>query len=159
MARDEDLDETSADEELEEEGEREETDDEGGEDELEFGSDEPLIDGDGDEFEGAEEGDEDSPVKAPAAKRRVGVLRNIPMIEGVPKAKLDKPEFAKEVFTKLSAKFPDAKPKKYELRASFLKHELVDHSKFGMGFVVEVLSPNKVEVIFKDGLRKLVQTR
>ena len=155
MARDEDLDETSADEELEEEGEREETDDEGGEDDLEFGSDEPLIDGDGDEFEGAEEGDEDSPVKAPVAKRRVGVLRNIPMIEGVAKAKLDKPEF----FTKLSAKFPDAKPKKYELRASFLKHELVDHSKFGMGFVVEVLSPNKVEVIFKDGLRKLVQNR
>jgi hypothetical protein len=28
-----------------------------------------------------------------------------------------------------------------------------------MGFVVEVLSPNKVEVIFKDGLRKLVQNR
>lgn len=81
------------------------------------------------------------------------------MIEGVAKAKLDKPEFAKEVFAKLSAKFPDAKPKKYELRASFLKHELVDHSKFGMGFVVEVLSPNKVEVIFKDGLRKLVQNR
>ncbi len=159
MARDEDLDETSADEELEEEGEREETDDEGGEDDLEFGSDEPLIEGDGDEFEGGEEGDEDSPVKAPVAKRRVGVLRNIPMIEGVAKAKLDKPEFAKEVFTKLSAKFPDAKPKKYELRASFLKHELVDHSKFGMGFVVEVLSPNKVEVIFKDGLRKLVQNR
>jgi len=25
--------------------------------------------------------------------------------------------------------------------------------------VVEVLSPNKVEVIFKDGLRKLVQNR
>jgi hypothetical protein len=81
------------------------------------------------------------------------------MIEGVPKAKLEKPEFAREVWNRLDGKYNAAKPKKYLISGAYDLHDQLEHTKFGVGYVTEVLSPNKIEVIFQDSIRKLVQKR
>ena len=48
---------------------------------------------------------------------------------------------------------------KYSLQAVLQKGSMIEHKKFGVGFVIEVPSRNKAEVLFEDGLRKLVHSR
>ena len=154
--RDEDMDDTSHDEELEEEGESEEGEDDSPDDDFDLESDESLIeDGDFDEERG--EDDEVAVVRTPAKRRTT--LRHVPMIEGVPKAKLERAEFAKEVWGKLDDKYRLEKPTRYLISGAYETHQPIDHSKFGVGYVTEVLGTNKIEVIFQDSLRKLVQRR
>ncbi len=47
----------------------------------------------------------------------------------------------------------------YDVRASYREGMLVEHTKFGRGFVSEVLSDTKMEATFKDGRRVLVYNR
>jgi hypothetical protein len=49
----------------------------------------------------------------------------------------------------------DFKP--YRIDQTFVKGELVRHSKFGEGVVTTVVDANKCEILFKDGLRTLAQ--
>ncbi len=49
--------------------------------------------------------------------------------------------------------------KKYRIEGSFEEHEIVNHPRFGIGIVSSVVQVNKVEILFKDGLRLLVQNR
>jgi hypothetical protein len=49
----------------------------------------------------------------------------------------------------------DFKP--YRIDQTFVKGELVRHSKFGEGVVTNVVDANKCEILFKDGLRTLAQ--
>lgn len=44
---------------------------------------------------------------------------------------------------------------KYSTDGTYVLDELVLHKKFGPGFVLEVLSPSKVSVMFQDGPRTL----
>ena len=44
----------------------------------------------------------------------------------------------------------------YDTRASFQPDDLVDHPKFGVGKVTEMITPNKMVVMFKEGFRTLV---
>jgi len=46
---------------------------------------------------------------------------------------------------------------KYSLGGNFKKDEIIDHFKFGVGIVLSVIQSNKVEILFKDGLKILVQ--
>jgi len=46
--------------------------------------------------------------------------------------------------------------KKYDVRASYELHDLVDHSKFDLGVVVETVGHNKVKVLFRTGERILI---
>lgn len=45
--------------------------------------------------------------------------------------------------------------KPYDMNASFEVGEIIDHVKFGLGEVRSVTRPNKMEVLFQDGLRTL----
>lgn len=55
-----------------------------------------------------------------------------------------------ESMVKAAAKQP------YEMDRSYDKGEVIEHPQFGVGVVVNVLSPTKVEVLFPDVRRKLV---
>ncbi len=52
-----------------------------------------------------------------------------------------------------------SKSKKYSIQGSFKKDEIVDHSKFGIGVVLSVIKLNKIEILFKDGPKLLIQNQ
>jgi len=45
---------------------------------------------------------------------------------------------------------------KYKITAVFAIGDLIEHKSFGAGIVNQLLGPTKVEVLFEDGLKKLV---
>lgn len=48
--------------------------------------------------------------------------------------------------------------RRYKLTATFENEELIDHSRFGVGIVLEAV-PDKIEVLFEDGARTLAHSR
>ncbi len=46
-----------------------------------------------------------------------------------------------------------AKP--YSMNSAFEEGDLVDHKKFGMGIVSQVIVPDKMEILFRDGIKLL----
>src|SRR6266404_2902408 len=57
------------------------------------------------------------------------------------------------------AKHSDKNAKPYEFRERYHDNVIVNHPKFGKGFVSEVVSDSKVEITFKDARRVLVHNR
>ena len=49
--------------------------------------------------------------------------------------------------------------KKYSMSGNFAKDELVDHPKFGTGIVMSIINTNKIELLFKEGPKLLVQNK
>jgi hypothetical protein len=47
----------------------------------------------------------------------------------------------------------------YRIDGSFAVDELIDHPKFGVGIVMSIVKTNKVETLFKDGPRLLIQNQ
>ena len=78
------------------------------------------------------------------------------IIEGlIDDAELSEPKGQKRAWDKLHEKFGDNHPQPFDISARLTANDAIDHPKFGIGFVVELISPRKVEVLFDDGLRKL----
>ncbi|MEC4675694.1 MAG: hypothetical protein VST72_02060 [Nitrospirota bacterium] len=48
---------------------------------------------------------------------------------------------------------------KYRIDGNFEKDETIDHSKFGIGIVLYVIQNDKIEVLFKEGPKLLVQNK
>ncbi|MEN8264315.1 MAG: hypothetical protein ABFR82_12720 [Nitrospirota bacterium] len=48
---------------------------------------------------------------------------------------------------------------KYSIKGTFEKDDIIDHSKFGIGVVLSIIKVNKAEVLFKDGLKLLIQNQ
>lgn len=46
---------------------------------------------------------------------------------------------------------------KYSIGGNFKKDEIIDHFKFGVGIVLSVIQNHKIEILFKDGLKILIQ--
>lgn len=49
--------------------------------------------------------------------------------------------------------------RKYKINESFFIDELIDHPKFGVGVVIAIVKLNKVETLFKDGPKLLIQNQ
>ena len=49
--------------------------------------------------------------------------------------------------------------KKYSINGNFKKDEILDHHKFGIGIVLSVIQNNKIEILFKDGNKLLIQNQ
>jgi len=49
--------------------------------------------------------------------------------------------------------------RKYRIDEHFSVDELIDHPKFGVGVVIAIVKVNKVETLFKDGPRLLIQNQ
>jgi hypothetical protein len=70
------------------------------------------------------------------------------------RAQLKKPTFEEYL---AHAKVETARP--YGFRETYANGDVVNHPKFGLGFVSELLSDDKLEITFKDGRRILVHNR
>lgn len=55
------------------------------------------------------------------------------------------------------ADYDVSKAQKYCLNGNFKKNVVIDHHKFGIGIVLTVVQNNKVEILFKDGPKILIQ--
>ena len=49
--------------------------------------------------------------------------------------------------------------KKYSIRGNFEKDEIIDHPQFGIGIVLSVIKTDKIEILFKDGHKLLIQNK
>ena len=49
--------------------------------------------------------------------------------------------------------------RKYKTDDSFVVDELIDHPKFGVGVVLAIVKVNKVETLFKEGTKLLIQNQ
>jgi len=58
--------------------------------------------------------------------------------------------------TKLAARKSN-QTKPYKPQESFLKGDVIQHAKFGLGIVEEIITPSKILVLFRDEERTLVQ--
>jgi hypothetical protein len=63
-----------------------------------------------------------------------------------------------EVWKKAMAD-PKAPPKPYIMAAEFNAEDIIDHPSFGKGFVVELIEPNKLRVVFESGEKVLIHKR
>ncbi len=81
---------------------------------------------------------------------------------------------AKPKTTRKSSRSPEAKynehierisggdlsnAKKYNIQGSFGVDDIIDHPKFGSGVVLSIVKTNKVEVLFKEGSKLLIQNQ
>ncbi|MGC4065374.1 MAG: hypothetical protein QM784_12140 [Polyangiaceae bacterium] len=48
---------------------------------------------------------------------------------------------------------------RYSMSESFTLGQLVTHSKFGDGYVLEIVDPKKVTIMFRDGQKTLAQAQ
>jgi hypothetical protein len=105
-----------------------------------------------------EDGDDEVVARAPVKRR--APARSVPQIEGVAKTKLEKPDICAEVWEKVGRKYENEKGVPYSIRMKLNREDrVVEHNVFGTGYVIEIESPTRVEVLFKDALRKLVFNR
>ena len=93
-----------------------------------------------------------NPKRLSAAQRKKASA----IIEGlIDDAELSNPEGQKRAWDRLHEKFGADHPQPFEISADLTANDVVDHPKFGIGFVVEQINPKKINVLFEDGLRKL----
>ncbi|NOZ70200.1 MAG: hypothetical protein GXP46_13385 [Deferribacteres bacterium] len=64
----------------------------------------------------------------------------------------------RELISRLSDSDP-SNAKKYSIEGNFEKDEIIYHPTFGLGIVSSVVQADKVEILFRDGPRLLVQNR
>lgn len=62
----------------------------------------------------------------------------------------------KQAWARLTAEASESSLIKYTIHADLHEGDVISHAKFGRGVVVEKLEPNKVEVLFEDGPKRLV---
>ena len=63
-----------------------------------------------------------------------------------------------ELWEQKMAENKEARSRMYSPQATFLKGDVIEHPKFGMGFVQEVRLGNKVAVLFRDEEKVLVHS-
>ena len=49
--------------------------------------------------------------------------------------------------------------RKYSIKSGFKKDDVIDHLQFGIGIVLSVIQIDKIDVMFRDGRKLLVQNR
>lgn len=52
-----------------------------------------------------------------------------------------------------------SRAKKYSMEGNFEAEELVDHHAFGVGIILTVIHSKKIEILFKDGPKLMVQNQ
>ncbi|MFW5965912.1 MAG: hypothetical protein ACOCV2_00270 [Persicimonas sp.] len=63
----------------------------------------------------------------------------------------ESPESAQKTYEKLKEETDLDAAKSYSIDVELSENDTVDHPEFGIGFVLELISPTKVEVLFEDG--------
>lgn len=78
--------------------------------------------------------------------------QNKNLVEGIiDKTYFESPESAVKAYEKLSEETDLDAAKPYSIDVELTENDTVKHPKFGVGFVLELVSPTKVEVLFEEG--------
>ncbi len=67
----------------------------------------------------------------------------------------DAGETARKEWTALQLGQNGSRAVPYDMKASYEVGSLISHPKFGVGVVKQLLGPNKIEILFEDGLKLL----
>jgi len=65
-------------------------------------------------------------------------------------------------YEKYLARLADGGPAEsiqYTIKGNFEKDQIIDHLKFGIGIVLSVIQIDKIEILFKDGPKLLIQNQ
>lgn len=82
------------------------------------------------------------------------------VIEGIlDTAEISTEEGAAKAWASLQKQAGGAKVRKYAVSEEYTENDVLEHPKFGEGYVVEILSGTKISVLFEDGLRRLAYNR
>ncbi len=77
------------------------------------------------------------------------------------KSAAKKPTKTKEQrkWSRVLSKVDSEHPTEYSMGSTYNANDVIEHSKFGVGVVIEVVDPYKVAVVFEQGQKTLVQNR
>jgi hypothetical protein len=101
-------------------------------------------------FEGAVRA---NPKRMAMARRRKAAS----IIEGIiSDAELNTADGQQKAWKKLTKKSDISIARPYDIQAELTENDVVDHPRFGVGFVIQLLSPTKVEVLFEEGIKRLI---
>lgn len=96
------------------------------------------------------------PKKKKKSRRKVAKPEKVHLICGlVDKRKLATPKGAAEAWKQLSEHVDTRNPIPYTPRAQITFDNVIEHTKFGIGIVADMLSAKKAEVVFEDQVRRL----
>lgn len=90
-----------------------------------------------------------NPKRMTAAQRK----QNKSLVEGIiDKTYFESPESATKAYEKLREETDVNAAKPYSIDVELTENDTVKHPKFGVGFVLELVSPTKVEILFEEGI-------
>ncbi len=95
-----------------------------------------------------------NPKRLAAVQKRAGVIETI-----LDRSELNNADGVRKAWETLNKEIDTTISKAYTIDATFEANQVVNHPLFGIGFVNQILSPTKVEVIFESGIKRLVCNR
>ncbi len=76
-----------------------------------------------------------------------------------PTRKRSKKASPEEIWGKMIELASSQKKIPYTFSGNFKENDLIDHSTFGLGVVIQLLPGDKIQVVFKDGEKILIAGR
>lgn len=95
-----------------------------------------------------------NPKRLAMVQKRAGLIETI-----LDRSDLSTPEGLLKAWETLVEETNTSVHKPYSLNDSFVENEVVGHPLFGTGFVSQILSPTKVEILFESGFKRLACNR
>lgn len=93
-----------------------------------------------------------NPKRLNAAQRK----KALALIEGIiDAAELSDSEGQARAWKKLNDKVGVATARPFDIKAEYTENDVIDHAKFGIGYVVELIHTKKISVLFEEGLKKM----
>ena len=62
-------------------------------------------------------------------------------------------------WSRVMGKVEGTEPQPYSMTEKYEEQNVIDHAKFGLGVVSEVIDPTKISVVFEDGEKVMVHNR
>lgn len=93
-------------------------------------------------------------------KRMSMLKKRARQIEGILDAsELESPDGVQKAWARLNEEANTKVTRTYDIKAAYGENDVVEHPRFGAGFVIEVLSPSKIAVLFEDGIKRLAMNK
>jgi len=93
--------------------------------------------------------------KSDKSERTVAGKAASPKKAGVPKAAPSESQAALQWDLKIRNRQPDAPAREYSIREIYTANDIINHPKFGVGFVEKILSDKSMSVLFCDSVKLL----
>jgi hypothetical protein len=95
-----------------------------------------------------------NPKRLAMVQKRAGLIETI-----LDRSDLSTPEGILKAWDTIVQETNTSVHKPYSVSDNFVENEVVGHPLFGTGFVAQVLSPTKVEILFETGFKRLACNR